>query len=301
MSADLDLRGVYIPLITPFDEDDQVALDVVEQLCVEYLDAGASGIVALGTTGEAPAVDGNEQAAIIAACSKVCDERGAQLIVGAGTSSTSGSISLVEALEGIPACVGALTVVPYYVRPSQPGIVGHFKAVAAASPVPLVIYNIPFRTGRELEPEGMLELARTPNIAGVKQAVAKLDQHTLEILAGRPDRFHVLSGDDPYVYPIVLMGGSGAICASAHVLTERFVSMIECGLAGKVEEGRQHAEALLPVCLALFAEPNPAVTKGVLHRQGRIPTPDVRAPMTNASPEAIDAALAAIEAAANGA
>ena len=93
------------------------------------------------------------------------------------------------------------------------------------------------------------------------------------------------------------MGGAGAICASAHLCTEQFVSMIECGLAGKVEEGRAHAEALLPVVQACFVEPNPAVFKGVLHAQGRIPTPDVRLPLTNASADAIDAALAAIVAA----
>jgi 4-hydroxy-tetrahydrodipicolinate synthase len=119
---------------------------------------------------------------------------------------------------------------------------------------------------------------------------------TLELLRGAPDDFAVMGGEDPFLYPIVLMGGAGAICASAHVCTEQFVSMIECGLAGKVEEGRAHAEALLPVVQACFVEPNPAVFKGVLHAQGRIPTPDVRMPLTNASPAAIDAALAAIAA-----
>ncbi len=95
-------------------------------------------------------------------------------------------------------------------------------------------------------------------------------------------------------FPMVLMGGQGTICASAHVCTERFVSMIECGLAAKVEEGRAHAEALLPVVNSMFAEPNPAVFKGVLHAQGRIPTPDVRLPLLNASQGAVDAAIAAI-------
>ena len=120
----------------------------------------------------------------------------------------------------------------------------------------------------------MLELAAHPNIAGVKQAVAALDADTLELLAEAPDGFSVLGGEDTILFPLMCMGGAGTICASAHVCTERFVAMIECGLAGKVDDGRAHAEALLPVVQAGFAEPNPAVFKGVLHAQGRIPTPD---------------------------
>ena len=104
----------------------------------------------------------------------------------------------------------------------------------------------------------------------------------------RRDDFSVLGGDDPFLFPTVLMGGAGAICAAAHVCTERFVAMIECGLAGKVDDGRAHAEALLPVVQACFAEPNPAVFKGVLHAQGRIPTPDVRLPLVAASAGAVD-------------
>ncbi len=102
----------------------------------------------------------------------------------------------------------------------------------------------------------------------------------------------MLGGEDPFLFPLVVMGGAGAICASAHVCTERFVAMIECALAGKLDDGRAHAEALLPVVQSLFAEPNPAVFKGVLHAQGRIPTPDVRLPLLNASDEAVQASLA---------
>jgi 4-hydroxy-tetrahydrodipicolinate synthase len=268
----------------------------VEQLCHDYLDAGSAGIVALGTTGEATALDAAEQRAVIDACARVCAARDAQLIVGAGTNSTAKTIAAVEGLAGTPALTAALIVVPYYVRPSEAGIVAHYQAVADASPVPVVVYNIPIRTGRNLGPAGMLELAHHPRIIGVKQAVGALDADTLEILAGAPADFAVLGGDDPFLFPTVLMGGAGAICASAHLCTERFVAMIECGLAGKVDDGRAHAEALLPVVQACFAEPNPAVFKGVLHTQGRIPTPDVRLPLVAASSGAVDAALAAVEA-----
>lgn len=293
----MELRGVYVPVITPFARSAEVDLEALERLCHEYVDAGAAGIVALGTTGESPAVDAEERKSIIDTCSRVCAERDATLVVGAGTNNTGHTVALVEALRDVSAAAAALVVVPYYVRPSEDGIVAHFKAVAAASPVPVIIYNIPFRTGRNLGPGAMLELAGVDNIAGVKQATTGLDLETLEILADAPSGFHVLGGEDPFLFPVVLMGGVGGITASAHVCTERFVSMVECGLAAKVDEGRTHAEALLPVCRALFVEPNPAVIKGVLHAQGRIPTPDLRLPMTPASQASIDAALAAVGAA----
>ena len=290
------LQGVYVPLITPFAADGSVAVDAIEGLCQEYLEAGCAGIVALGTTGESSALDASEQRAVIDACARVCHERHAQLIVGAGTNSTAKTVAAVEALAGTPALAATLIVVPYYVRPSEAGIVAHFEAVAAASPVPVVIYNIPIRTGRNLGPQGMLHLARTPNFAGVKQAVGTIDTETLEILAGAPHEFSVLGGDDTILFPTVLMGGAGAICASAHVCTGRFVEMIECGLAGKLDDGRALAEALLPVVQACFAEPNPAVFKGVLHAQGKIPTPAVRLPLLAAAPGSVDAALSAISA-----
>ena len=291
------LRGLYVPLITPFDSDGSVALGAITVLCHEYLDAGATGIVALGTTGESTALTAEEKQAVIAACADVCAARDAQLIVGAGTNSTASTVAAVEALAGTPALVGALVVAPYYVRPSEAGIVAHFRAVADASPVPLVLYNIGTRTGRHLSAAGVLEAAQHPNVSGIKQASTALDLDTLELLSGAAPDFAVLGGEDTFLFPLVLMGGAGAICASAHVCTERFVSMIECGLAQKVEEGRAHAEALLPVVKSLFVEPNPAVFKGVLHAQGRIPTPDVRLPLLNADPASVSAALAAISAA----
>ncbi len=299
MATDASLRGVYIPIVTPFAEDGSVAIDALGELCRSYLDSGAAGIVALGTTGESTALDADEKHAVIAACSKACADRSAQLIVGAGTNNTRTTRQAVQELAGTPALVATLVVVPYYVRPSEAGIVAHLKAVAEVSPVPLVVYNIPARTGRNLSAQNVHQLARTPNFAGVKQAPAALDDDTLELLrlTNTVDGFSVLGGTDTFLFPLVLMGGAGTICASAHVCTERFVAMIECGLAGKVDEGRAHAEALLPVTEALFAEPNPAVFKGVLHTQGRIPTPDVRLPLLNASPETTQRALDAIDAA----
>jgi 4-hydroxy-tetrahydrodipicolinate synthase len=291
------LRGVYVPLITPFAADGSVALDAVTQLSNHYLDAGVSGLVPLGTTGEASALTAEEKRAVIDAVAAVTSARGAQLIVGAGTNSTAATVASVESLADVPGLTAALIVVPYYVRPSEAGIIEHFRVVADASPVPLVLYNIAIRTGRNLSAAGVIEAAAHPNIAGIKQAAAGLDLDTLELLAGAPEGFAVLGGEDPFLFPLTLMGAAGTICASAHVCTERFVAMIECGLAHKVDDGRAHAEALLPVVKSCFTEPNPAVFKGVLHAQGLIPTPDVRLPLTSASDESVQAALAAVRAA----
>lgn len=297
MGSPVALRGVYVPLVTPFATDGSVALEAIEGLAHRYLDAGAAGLVPLGTTGESPALDADEQRSVIEVCARVSAERGTQMIVGVGTNSTRTTIVAAQRLAGFPGATAALVVVPYYVRPSQAGIVAHFVEVARESPVPVVVYNIPYRTGRALDADGLLELARTPNVAGCKQAVGSLDGDTLRVLAESPDDFHVLGGEDPYLFPTALLGGAGAICASAHLCTERFVAMIECGLAGKVDEGRAHHEALAPVIRAGFAEPNPAVFKAVLHAQGLIPTPDLRLPMTSASSAALTTALAAVAAA----
>jgi 4-hydroxy-tetrahydrodipicolinate synthase len=295
MASDLHLHGVWVPLITPFDKSGAVDIEAIERLCAEYLAEGVTGIVALGTTGEAPTLDSDEKRAVIDACSRACALRGAPLIVGTGTNNTRSTVAETRALEGIPAVVGALIVVPYYSRPAEAAIVEHYRVVAEASPVPVVAYNIPSRTGRGLGSASILELARIPNIAGIKQAVAALDADTLEVLAAAPAGFGLLGGDEAFAFPTVVMGGVGAIAAAAHLCTARFVAMVECALAGKLEDGRAHAEALLPMIQAGFAEPNPAVFKGVLHAQGRIATPDVRMPLANASSVAVDRCLAAIE------
>ena len=297
MTSQLALRGVWVPLITPFAVDGSVDAAAITRLCNEYGDAGVAGIVALGTTGESPALDPEEQRLVIGTCSAVCATRDVALMVGTGTNSTRTTISATSALADVPAVNSALVVVPYYVRPSEAAIVEHLKVVAAASLVPIVVYNIPYRTGRGLGAAAILELASIDNVAGIKQAVGALDGDTLEILRDAPDGFSVLCGDDAYIAPILAMGGHGAIAAAAHVCTERFVAMVECGLQSKVDDARVHAEALLEVVNAGFGEPNPAVWKAALHAQGRIATPDVRMPMSNASPAATARIMTAIAAA----
>lgn len=293
MAADLQLRGVLVPLVTPFDERGEVDLGALERLAGEVLDAGAAGLVALATTGEPSSLDDAERAAVLAACARVCGDRGAHLVVGAGTNDTRTTLARHEALADVPGVTASLVVVPYYVRPTEAAIVAHFQHVAARSPVPLVAYNVPYRTGRGLDAAALLELAGTGNIAGVKQAVDGIDADTLTVLAEAPDGFALLGGDDAYLFPLTLMGAPGAIAASANLCTQRFVAMVEHGLAGEVAPGRAHAEALLPLVRALFAEPSPAVIKALLHADGRIPTADVRMPLSNASAAAVERALAA--------
>src|SRR5256885_7896342 len=236
MATDASLRGVYIPIITPFSGDGSVATDALEGLCHEYLDAGAAGIVALGTTGESTALDPDEKNAVIAACSKVCADRSAQLIVGAGTNNTRTTRQAVKELAGTPALVATLAVVPYYVRPSEAGIVAHFNAVAEVSPVPLVVYNIPARTGRNLSAQNLHELARTPNFAGVKQAPAGLDDDTLELLrlTNPVEGFAVLGGTGTFLFPLLPLGAAGPPSPTPPRGTERVAPRVGSALPGKV-------------------------------------------------------------------
>lgn len=292
MVGQLQLRGVYVPLVTPFDERGGVDVDALERLADDVLAAGAAGIVVLATTGEPTSLDDAERRAVVGACGAVCADRGRGLIVGAGTNDTRTTVARHEDLADLPWVTASLAVVPYYVRPTEAAVVAHFQLVAARSPVPVVVYNVPYRTGQGLGATSLLELADTDNVAGLKQAVGCIDADTLTVLAGVTEGFAVLGGDDPYLLPLTLMGAAGAIAASANLCTQLFVTMIDHGLAAQVVPGRRQAEALLPLVRALFAEPSPAVIKAVLHAEGRIPTPDVRMPLSNASAAAVARALA---------
>jgi 4-hydroxy-tetrahydrodipicolinate synthase len=246
------VSGLHVPLVTPFDERGAVDLAALERLAEEVLDGGADGLVALATTAEASSLDEREHDAVLAVCARVAVDRGAALIVGAGTNDTRTTIARHAALADVEGVTASLAVVPYYVRPSEAAIVAHFQAVAARSPVPVVLYNIPYRTGRGLGAPALLELAGTDGIAGVKQAVGALDADTLQLLAAAPADFAVLCGDDAFLLPLLLMGARGAIAASAHLCTERFAALVSAAAGGRLDEAREHAEALLPLVLALF-------------------------------------------------
>ncbi|WP_454197682.1 4-hydroxy-tetrahydrodipicolinate synthase [Nocardia sp. Marseille-Q1738] len=289
----MTLAGLFVPLITPFTADGALAADALERLAHEVLAYGATGIVALGTTGEPATLTDAERAQVIAICARVCREHGdAPLIVGAGSNSTAGSVDAVARLDA--GSTAALTVVPYYTRPSEAGVLEHFRRLAAASPVPLIVYHIPYRTGLALGADTLLALADLPNVIGLKHAVGAIDDPTITLMSARPADFAVLAGDDRFAAPLLALGASGAITASAAVHTASFAALVDAWRAGPVEAARLLGNQLAPLSAALFAEPNPTVIKAVLAAQGRIPSPAVRLPLLPASDGATRAALTAI-------
>jgi 4-hydroxy-tetrahydrodipicolinate synthase len=292
--SSLDFSGLWVPLVTPFRRNGDVDHVSLDRLGRQVLSSGADGVCVLGTTGEPATLDDIEQAAVIATCSAVCAELDRPMLVGIGTNSTRTTMAAATALREVPAVGGVLVVVPYYTRPSVAGVVAHFRAVAAASSVPVVAYNVPYRTGVRLGSDAILEIASIPNVIGLKQSVGQLDVDTLDILRNRPDSFRVLAGDDAFITPTIAMGGSGAIAAAAHVCTRIFASMIELARRGDIAFALARAEVLLPVVVAGFAEPNPALWKAALAHAGVIRTSVVRAPMQPASAAALKRLVAAI-------
>jgi 4-hydroxy-tetrahydrodipicolinate synthase len=282
------LTGIFVPLITPFTPTGEVALEALERLANEVLDAGAAGLVALGTTGEPATLTGDERRAVVGCCARVCAERSAPLIVGAGTNTTDASVAALAELTGVTA---ALVTVPYFLRPSEEGVVAHFARLAAASPVPLVVYHVPYRTGRPLSAETLLRLAALPGVVGFKHAVGAIDADTVAMLAALPADFGVLGGDDLFIAPLLALGAAGGILASAHLATAEFAALADAWRTGDVARARPLGHRLATLSATLFAEPNPSVIKAVLHDQGRIPSPGVRLPLLTASPESLAAAL----------
>jgi 4-hydroxy-tetrahydrodipicolinate synthase len=289
---DLSPRGLYVPLVTPFTDDGELAPEALEKLAHGVIDAGAAGIVALGTTGEHATLTAAERHAVLDVVARACRERGAALIAGAGSNDTASTARELRDLAAWPEVSAALTVVPYYTRPSEEGVVAHFTRLAGESPLPLVVYNIPYRTGRSLGAATLLELGCVPGIIGVKHAVGAVDQDTVLMMAGRPAGFAVLAGDDVFASPLLALGAAGGILASAHLRTAEFAALIAAWHSGQLEQARELGHRLAPLSAALFAEPNPAVIKGVLHALGRIPSPAVRLPLLPAGRDTVGAALA---------
>lgn len=286
------LHGVLVPLITPFGEDGNVAAGALEALAAGVLEAGATGIVALGTTAEAASLDAAEQRAVIDVCARVCGRRGAALVVGAGSGDTQASAAALAGLARWPQIAAALVPVPYYVRPGEAGVLAHFTRLAAQSPVPLIVYHIPYRTAQPLSVAAVRELGRLPNVAGVKFATGGLGADAVDLLGDCPAGFAVLAGDDLYLSPLLALGAAGGILASAHLATARFAELAAAWARGDLRTARDLGHPLARLSAAAFAEPNPTVIKGALHALGRIPTPQVRLPLLPATAQSVDALLA---------
>src|SRR6185437_7541977 len=232
------------------------------------------------------ALSAGERQAVVDIIGRVCAERGAPLIVGAGGGHPAGGGEGGGEGGGHPAATAALHVVPPFVRPGEDGVVAWFERVARDSPVPVLIYHIPYRTGQQLSVDALRRLAALPGVAGLKYAAGGIDADTVALLADPPAGFVVLGGDDVFVAPLLALGAHGGILASAHVATSAWAALMD---------DRRGWGPLATLAAALFAEPNPTVVKAVLHAQGRIPTPDVRLPLVRASAEARDRAVRAVE------
>lgn len=284
----MELQGIYVPLVTPFSSTGELAAEALEGLAHGVLDEGAVGLVALGTTAEAATLDDAERRTVVEVCARVCRERGATLIVGTGTGDTRRSALGLQELAGADA---ALVPVPAFSRPGEAGVLAHFEHLAAHSPVPLIVYHIPYRTGQALGADTLRRLAALPGVAGVKHAVGGIDQDTVELLGDELPDFAVLVGDDLFLSPLLALGAAGGILASAHLATGRFVELVEAWHKGDAERARSLGHRLAALAGAAFAEPNPTVVKGVLHAQGRIPSAAVRLPLLPAGRASVDHAL----------
>ncbi|HJP74158.1 MAG TPA: dihydrodipicolinate synthase family protein [Pseudonocardiaceae bacterium] len=285
----MTLRGIHVPLITPFGPDGAIAADALAELANAALDAGAAGLVALGTTAEVAALGVGERTEVIDICARICRERDASLIVGVGGSDTASTLRALE--EVTPQAAAALVTVPSFTRPGEAGVRAHFAHLAEHSPVPLVIYHIPYRTGQALSAAALREIGALPGIVGVKYAAGGIDAETIGLFADLPTDFSVLVGDDLYLSPLLALGAHGGILASAHLATSSFVALHQAWQSGDITRARGIGNNLARLAAALFAEPNPTVIKGVLHATGKIPTPDVRLPLLPASHASVDAAL----------
>jgi 4-hydroxy-tetrahydrodipicolinate synthase len=280
-------HGILVPLITPFAVDGRIALDALGGLAEDALTAGATGIVALGTTAEAATLTAEEKHQVIDLCAAICRDRGATLIVGAGSNDTRSSAVALAELARWPEISGALVPVPYYTRPAEPGVVAHFTRLAEESPIPLIVYHIPYRTAQPLGADTLRALGRLPNVAGVKLATGGIGQDVVDLLGDCPPEFAVLAGDDLYLSPMLALGAAGGILASAHLATAQFVALAAAWSRGDLAEAQHLGYALARLSTAAFAEPNPTVIKGALHARGRIPTPDVRLPLLPAGRESV--------------
>ncbi len=271
--------GLWLPLITPF-RDNAVDHTALARLVQRYCKADIAGFVACGSTGEAAALDETERLAVLDTVIKAVQHTKPGLPVAMGLSGynltqTLAWVKTISRYPGANPVAGLLVPAPHYIRPSQAGLLYWFRAIAEASAAPLIIYDIPQRTGVTIDLSTLLQLAGHPNIRAVKDCGQDPAKTHALIADGR---LAVLAGDDLQLFSTVALGGAGSITASAHVHTERFVEVIRLLRFGAFKEARAVWMPLVPVIGAMFAEPNPASIKAALAREGWIAN-ELRAPM----------------------
>jgi 4-hydroxy-tetrahydrodipicolinate synthase len=283
MAKHATIEGCLTALVTPF-RDGKVDFDALAKLVDWQIEQGVDGIVSVGTTGESATLDVEDHVAVIAATVKAARGR-VPVIAGAGGNSTSEALELTRASEAAGADA-LLHVTPYYNRPNQEGLFRHFEAIARATKLPVVLYNVPSRTACDLLTETVVRLAAIDNVVGIKDATGSLPRAS-ELIARLPERVVVLSGDDATTFPLYAVGARGVISVVSNVAPRAMSDMWDAVKAGDWARGRQRHHELRVLSQLLFAEPSPAPTKAALALLGRCSV-DVRLPLVPATQGLVD-------------
>lgn len=258
------LEGSWVALVTPF-HDGKIDGKALDRLLDFHLEARTDGLVICGTTGESATLSADERTGLMETVARRVGGR-IGLMFGTGGNQTAGAVEMTRRAKDLGA-EAVLVVTPYYNKPTQAGLLAHFQAVAAATPLPVVLYNVPGRTGVNLAAATTLELAKTANIQAVKEASGNLDQ-IMEILARAPTGFSLLSGDDALNFAILALGGRGTISVTGNVAPRQMKACNDAALAGDWNKAREIHFGLLDLHRALFLESNPIPVKTALHLMG---------------------------------
>jgi 4-hydroxy-tetrahydrodipicolinate synthase len=261
----IDFGRVITAMITPFDKEGKVHYAEAEKLAAHLAANGSDGIVVCGTTGESPTLTWDEEYELFQVVQKAVAGK-AKVIAGTGSNSTSEAIEATQkaAKLGVD---GSLQVVPYYNKPPQSGIYQHFAAIAASCDLPMMLYNIPGRTGQILEPETVAKLAQVDGIVAIKESTGNLDIVS-QIRSLTPSDFAIYSGDDSLTLPILAVGGIGVVSVASHLVGDRIQAMIAAFASGQNRTATDIHIKLLPLFKGLFCAPNPMVVKAALKLQG---------------------------------
>ncbi|NLK25806.1 MAG: 4-hydroxy-tetrahydrodipicolinate synthase [Euryarchaeota archaeon] len=275
--------GCATAIITPMKDDGAIDEEGLRQLVRFQEEKGIQAVVPCGSTGESATLGHEEHLEVIGI---VVDEvKKAKVIAGTGSNATAEAIHLSKSAQDLGADA-LLSVSPYYNRPTPAGVIKHFGAISKAVDIPIIVYNIPSRTGSNINADTMLELARLPNIAGVKEASGNINQ-IANIAARAPKDFVVLSGDDAMTLPAMAVGARGVVSVASNIVPELMVQMVEAMFNGKVEEARRYNQRLLPLYSALFLETNPIPIKTAVRLMG-LPAGPLRLPLCEMSPQNLE-------------
>lgn len=279
-------------IVTPFTDDHRIHFDEALRLAQHLLDTGSDGLVVCGTTGESPTLTHQEEDELFAVMRRTFPT--ACLIAGSGSNCTQTAIKATQAAEK-RGMNGSMQVVPYYNRPSQEGLIAHFTAIANATSLPLMLYNIPARTGRNMTPETVATLASIPSIVALKEAAGDCEQ-LKQMVALTPPSFLVYSGDDGMIIPFMAEGAVGVVSVAAHVVGREIRSIVDAMLQGNHSEAKQQYARIHALVEALFMEPNPTPLKYVLQQMGfQVGSPRLPlVPVQDATRRTLDTILATL-------